>query len=248
VLSIAILWVVTISRGEIIHRPIPAPRGILEYDLNLIAPTQLGIEQWQVGDYARYRKTERAGNGMPSPPRLVDFHIIGELDESDTLRHWMKITGFRSFRKKFPLEYYRLITASDLKLSPPNRSYRYMPNYVPQLIKSDQTKVPPAKLIEIGPAAIQTEAGTFECVLYHAVLSDQETILKAWTTSEVPPLGIVRVESETEMMELISYGQKVDFTIPTLLQPVFQGVSKLKESCTACHEYGNCHERIFPPK
>ena len=226
---------------------IPAPTGKLEYDLNLVVPAQLGIEQWQVGDYARYRKTDLTNGDTSTPAKLVDFHIVGELKESDAHRYWAKITGFRSYRH-IPTESYRLVTVSDFRLTPLNRAYQFMLNYVPQLMKRYQTDVPHAKLIKIGPESIQTEAGTFECILYHAVLSDAETILKVWATSKVRPLGIIRVASETEMMELVSFGPKMDITIPPLLDPVIQGISKLQESCTACHEFRNCHERIFPPK
>lgn len=247
VISTAIVWVVIISRGERSTMSTPTPTGELEYDLNLVPPAQLGIEQWQTGDYARYRKTDLTDGDTSTLVRLVDFHIIGELEESDAHRHWMKITGFQSYRH-IPTESYRLVTVSDFRLTPLNRSYQFMPNYVPQLMKRYQTDVPQAKLIEIGTESIQTKAGTFECKLYHAVLPEQETILRVWATSKVRPLGIVRVASETEMLELVSLGPKVDIIIPTLLEPVIQGISKLQESCTACHEFRNCHERIFPPK
>ena len=248
VISISILSVIIFDDREITTLPSPPPEltGWFDYDLNLVAPAQLGIEQWQIGDYARYRKTNLVGGDAPSAPVFVDFHIIGELEESDAHRHWLKITGFRFFRH-IPTESYRLVTVSDLRMTPLNRAYNFTRGYVPQLEITNQTSLQ-AKLIEIGPESIQTEAGTFECILYHAVLSDEETVLKVWVTSKVRPLGIVRVTSENEIMELVSFGQKMDITIPTLIEPVIQGISKLKESCTSCHEAGSCHERIFPPK
>ena len=207
-ISISILSVIIVNRLETTTplSPPTGPTGKLEYDLNLVAPVQLGIQQWQIGDYSRYRKTDLVEGDTSSPPVFVDFHIVGELEESDAHRHWMKITGFRFFRH-IPTAFYRLVTVSDLRMTPPNRTYNFTRNYVPQLEKANQTS-PQAKLIEIGPESIKTESGTFECILFHAVLFDEETILKIWTTSRVPPLGIVRVASENEIMELVSFGQK----------------------------------------
>ncbi|MDE0322448.1 MAG: hypothetical protein OXN27_00870 [Candidatus Poribacteria bacterium] len=249
VISISILSVIIVNRRETTTPPslLTGPKGKLEYDLNLVASAQLGIQQWQIGDYARYRKTDLVSREVPSAPVFVDFHVIGELEESDVHRHWIKITGFRSFRH-IPTASYRLVTVSDLRITPLNRTYNFTRNYVPQLVRTNQSYTPQAKLMEIGPESIQTEAGTFECILYHAVLSDDETILKVWASSKVRPLGIVRVASETEMMELVSFGEKTDITIPTLIEPVIQGISKLEGSCTSCHESESCHERIFPPK
>ena len=248
VISTSILSVI-IFRDRGTHpspSPPPDPTGWFDYDLNVVAPARLGIEQWKIGDYARYRKITLVGDDAPSAPAFVDFHIIGELEESDAHRHWMKITGFRFFRH-IPTETYRLVTASDLRMTPLNRTYNLTSGYVPQLEITGQPS-PQAKLIEIGPESIQTEAGTFECILYHAVLSDEKTVLKVWATSKVRPLGIVRVTSENETMELVSFGEKTDITIPTLLEPVIQGISRLESSCTSCHEVESCHERIFPPK
>lgn len=247
-ISTSILSVIIFSDRETHTQPSPppAPTGWFDHDLSLVTPARLGIEQWQIGDYARYRKINLVGDDAPSNPVFVDFHIIGELEESGTHQHWMKITGFRAFRH-IPTDTYRLVTASDLRMTPLNRTYNLTLGYVPQLEIVGQ---PPsqAKLIEIGPESIQTEAGTFECILYHAVLSDEKTVLKVWATSKVGPLGIVRITSENETMELVSFGEKMDITIPELLEPVIQGISELKESCTSCHEVGSCHERIFPPK
>lgn len=248
VISVSILSVIVFGEHEAPTPPPPPPKptGWFDRDLNFVVPAQLGIEQWQIGDYARYRKTDFVGGEASSAPVFVDFHIIGELEESDAHRYWMKITGFRAFRH-IPTETYRLVTASDLRMTPLNRTYNFTQGYVPQLELTNQS-MPQAKLVKIGSESIQTEAGTFECILYHAVLFDEETVLKVWASPKVGPLGIVRITSENEVMELASFGQKTDITIPTLIEPVIQGISTLKASCTACHEAGSCHERIFPPK
>ena len=83
-----------------------------QYSLNLIPPVQLGIDSWQIGDYAQYQyhsRLPRIPSSIVSPAdtdetsdlstETVAFHIIGELENPDSHRYWLKTTGMFFFEK-----------------------------------------------------------------------------------------------------------------------------------------------------
>lgn len=220
------------------------------YDLNLIAPRQLGVNKWQIGDYARYQYRHKR---IPTAKefvfeREVGFHIIGELEMSGSHGYWMKKTGFTYFRT-VPNDIYRYVTVNDLRITPKNLRYNIQKNYIPLKFKScDQTSIPLAKLTKLGDETIETKAGTFECIHYRAELMPNRKFLEIWVSPAISPLGIVRVRSETDMLDLLSFGQETEITVPKLIQPVIDGISTLNRGCNSCHEPDNLHKSIFPPK
>jgi len=222
--------------------------------LNLIAPEQLGVSHWQIGDYAQYQY-HRYQSQSPSFPlstaeadKTVAFHIIGELKVPTSRQHWMKTTGMHFFRQ-VPGDIYQLVRPDDMRMTSENRRYRFLQNYVPSKETfHDLSTLPVAKLVELGKEEIETEAGRFECMYYRVELGANSSTYKIWANAKVSPLGIVRMQSQNEVLELISFGKKIDFTIPELFQPVIQGISTLNYGCTSCHGSENCHEAIFPPK
>lgn len=250
-LTFIVLVIVALSREspeEI--RLIRCSREGFIYDLHLIAPVQLGISRWQIGDSARYRyRRKQSGIGDKSE-REIGFHIIGELEKSGSHGYWLKKTGFPFHQKEtIPVDLYHWVTVHDLRITSKNVSYEDPLNYFPsRFTNCDQTDVPLAKLIELGKTEIETEAGTFECVHYLAELGWGDKTLEIWAAPDIPPLGIVRVESESESLELIAFGQETQITIPRLIKPVIEGISTLMNGCTSCHGYDDCHEMFFPPK
>ena len=220
------------------------------YSLNLIPPVQLGIEQWQLGDYARYRyrRKQEPGSDQLLFDREATFHIVGKLDDSGSHGYWLKKTGFSYFRT-FPKDIYRYVTVHDLRITPENRRYDFLQNYIPGKFSfCDQTTIPLAKLVKLGKEKIETEVGTFECIRYRAELGRSYPPLEIWASAAIPPLGIVRVRSDTEMLDLLSFGKNTEITVPQLIQPVIEGISTLDYGCNSCHGTESCHEAIFPPR
>ena len=58
------------------------------------------------------------------------------------------------------------------------------------------------------------------------------------------PLGIVRTCSETEMLNLISFGRNTDITVPSAFQPVIDSISTLRDGCRSCYRKGY-HKMFF---
>lgn len=217
--------------------------------LNMIAPIQLGVDSWQIGDYARYRYERKlSSDEKVIIDRSVGFHIVDELEKSGFHGYWLKKTGFAYFRD-VPIDFYRYVTVHDLRISPQNPIYEFTRNYVPFNVGfCVQTTSPLAQLVKLGKEVIETEAGAFDCIHYRVDIGKQRNhrTLEIWTSAAISPLGIVRVQSQTEMMELISFGKDPEITVPKIFQPVIDGTSTLKRGCTSCHG-SPCHELISPP-
>ena len=238
-------------------------RSQLKYRMSLIAPAQLGITDWQVGDYAEYRhrhrrhdirssttttKDKQTKSTSFSDGKKVSFHIINELKASDSHSYWVKMTGLISFRD-IGGDIYQLGTPNDMRISLKNRRYEFIHNYIPIIHKSFiQNSIPLATLVELGQEEIETEAGRFQCTHYRVDLGAGLPSQEIWVNSQIRPWGIVRMQSRDDVLELVSFSQKPEITIPDIFQSTIQGISKLDHGCTSCHAVSNCHEFISPPK
>lgn len=232
------------------------------YTLNLIAPAQLGVAQWQIGDYAVYHyrlkrvtsasvlKQSFASEATKArlASRDVKFHIIGELSTSGQRRYWMRKTGFAFFRA-IPKDIYRLVSLDDLRITPETPRFHFVRNYVPSRFNAyQQTSTPRATLVKLAEVALETPAGRFECIQYRVEVGGKSTPIDIWANPNILPLGLVRVSTPNEVLELAAYGRDMDFNIPELIHPVIEGISTLEQGCTSCHGYDNCHKLISPPR
>lgn len=238
------------------------PTDDISYSLNLIAPAQLGVEPWDVGDYAEYgyrRKLVtltavaeqyfRPGDMMARmSTRNVKYHIVGELSKSGKKRHWLKVTGLE-FIRMIPRDTYQLVSPSDMRITSENPRYDYVKDYVPsQFNLCHQNSTPLATLKKLGEIELETPAGRFECTHYRVEFGGNSDPIEIWTNPKILPSGIVKVSTPSEVLELISYGCDMEFEIPKFIEPVIAGISTLGEGCTSCHGYDNCHESIYPPR
>lgn len=234
----------------------------ITYTLNLISPAQLGVMEWQVGAYAvyQYRRVQTSvisaleGYFMPDvlkaglASREVKFHIIGELSSSKQRRYWMRVNRL-NFYRAIPIDIYRLVSPADLRITPETPRFDFPKNYVPSRFGlCQQTSIPIATLIKLGKSVLETPAGQFECVQYRVEFGTDSSPIEIWVNPKVSPLGIVRLRTPNEVLELTAHGQDTTFDIPELIQPVIDGVSTLEQGCTSCHGYDNCHEFISPPR
>ena len=239
-----------------------SPLDDIVYSLNLISPQQLGVAEWQIGDYVTYRYSRKLITPTHVPeqhwdteaiktylaPRDVKFHIVGELSPYEQKRYWMQTTGLLYFRT-IPKDIYQLVSPADLRITPETPRFHFVKNYVPS--RADlyrQTSMPKATLVKIDEVSLETAAGRFECIQYRVEFGPNSTPIEIWANPKVLPLGIVRVRTPKEVFELTAYGKDTEFNIPELIQPVIEGISTLKEGCTSCHGYSDCHEFIFPPR
>ena len=261
-LALTVLFFVSESQNSQMEASqIPLDSGDFRYSLNLITPKKLGVDRWQVGDYAQYRyrklkpqrflmpvSTAEAEPRSDASAKSVTFHVIDELKTATAHDYWLRVSGMVSYRD-IPCDIYQLGLPNDMRLTEKNRRYELIQNYVPsKIFHYNQGSMPLAKLVKLGEAEIETEAGLFECTHYRVELEQNLPMLELWANPEIRPLGIVRIQSQNEVLELTSFGQKTEIEIPEIMQPIIQGISKINHGCTSCHGYDNCHESIFPPK
>ena len=227
--------------------------------LNLISSTQLGVPEWQIGNYATYQyrispemiASQRNKNipdflKMRLAPREAKFHIIGELSSSGQKRYWMRVTGFYFYRD-IPRDVYRLVSHADLRVTPETPQFNFVRNYIPKRFETyQQTFTPIATLVKLGEVVLETPAGRFECIHYGIEVGGQSTEIEIWVNPQIVPQGIVRASTPRNILELTAYGQDLDINIPELIQPVIEGISTLKRGCNSCHG-SPCHEFISPP-
>lgn len=247
--GLAMIIIVILTRKTDDEGPMRCLNTTLKYNLNFIAPTQIGIEKWKIGDYARYRHQRKKSISDEAVDREVAFHIIAELEKSGTHGHWMRKSGFE-FNLNIPRDIYRFLTVNDLRITAEYPKFIYTHNYIPiRLTSCEQETTPLAKLIKLGETEIETQAGTLECIHYRVEIGTgrDQKVLEIWASPAILPLGIVRARSETESLDLISFGQNPEVSVPRLFQPVVEGISELKHGCSSCHGEG-CHAMFFPPK
>lgn len=238
------------------------PTDDIVYTLNLISPSQLGVKQWQIGDYAEYQYNQKSAtvsslleqhfksDAMQArlSSRDVKFHIIGELSTSGQSRYWMRKTGLAFFRA-IPKDIYRLVSPADLRITSETPRFHFVRNYVPR--RDDfcqQVSTPLATLVKLEESETKTPAGLFNCIHYRVEFGTNSAPIEIWVDPKIRPLGIVRVSTPNEVLELASYGQDTAFDVPELIHPVIEGVTTLAQGCTSCHGYDNCHELISPPR
>lgn len=238
------------------------PTDDLAYTLNLISPAQLGVAQWQIGEYAVYRYRRKLGTPALvleryfSPDatkarlasRDVRFDIIGELSKSGRKRYWMRVTGLVFFRA-IPADIYRLVFTDNLRITSETPRYDFARGYVPlRFSLCHQTSTPLATLVKLDEVSLETPAGSFDCIRYRAEFGSVAPPIEIWANPYILPLGIVRASTPYEVLELAAYGRDMDFNIPELIHPVIEGISTLEQGCTSCHGYDNCHKLISPPR
>ena len=189
--------------------------------------------------------------------RDVVFRVVGKLEPSHALsrahgldtedRFWLQASGLRSFRN-IPKEVFHLAKPNDLRIISPKLSFELQSGYIPlEKTMFEQFSTPPfAKLTRLGRERIETPAGGFDCERYQIEIGEKE--LQVWVNPKIYPLGIVRITSVDEKMELVSFGYQDEVTLPQMIEPLIQGISTLGQGCSSCHASEHeCHTRVFPP-
>lgn len=220
----------------------------------LLTPKNFGISEWSVGQYAKYSIDDIRGM-----KRAPEFHVVGKLEQDHKVAEvnnlvasdyfWVKTRGFESFRN-LPSSDYQLVRTTDMRLKEKNFSFEFLDGYIPleNSFLQNHPLADQAALRRIGRELVSTKAGEFSCDIWEADIDG--VILKIWASPLVPPLGIVRMESEKERLELSSYGVEAnDMKVPEMFQPVLDGHSTIAHGCESCHASDHdLHTPVYPPR
>lgn len=184
-----------------------------------ITPEQLGVQAWQLGDFAAYQLRTNTGC------KQISFHIaaLGRKPGND---FWLKIQGLRQYNK-VDIDTWRLVSVKSLAPGSENAEALLASGGIPIPIQR-QRVFPHRVLLEpLGEENLKTAGGTFKCQHYFAHLQapDGSTLplLELWANPRVPPLGIVRARWQDEVLQLAETQTQHLSEIPRMLSKTIKG-------------------------
>ena len=208
-----------------------------------IAPEQLGVETWNVGDSAVYQlKTNTAR-------KQITFHVAAQAAQPSK-QHWLR-TAELIHLNKVDIEIWKVLSVKSLRPGSEKAAVLFTRGAIPFPIPQQPIQLYPVFLEHIGEEIIETSTGTFKCEHYFAQLQSPdgtyEPILELWSNSSVSPLGIVHARWRDEVLELVQVQTSLPFAIPEMLSKTikrFDGrnpegnASPLVSPCSQCHDSG----------
>jgi hypothetical protein len=220
----------------------------------IFQPSAFGVETWNVGDFSRYH----FDNGRTDTEREVSFSVVGSLESDHAVaRHhnldpqglyWLEVGGFRSFREVYQ-RIYQLVSVEDLRVRSSELSLLVQDGYfgLHNTLYDPYPPPPFAALTKLDEETITTPAGSFECDHYLVEIGEER--IEVWADPAVSPMGIIRVVTRDQTLELIEHGIQGIQPLSPFIQPLIDGRSTLVGGCASCHgSYHDCHTRIYPPK
>ena len=195
----------------------------------LIAPEQLKVKSWQVGDASVYHlKTKTAD-------KQISFHVAARDTRRDLF--WLRTVGLFQF-KEVDVELWRLLDKTTLSPGSEQRWFYFSPNAIPFSIP--QVRFPPRNVVleKLGDEDIVTPFGTIRCEHAFAYVrspdGELEPFLELWSNPAVSPLGLVRARWQDASFDLKVNTKSVP-KIPPILLAEFDRNTHLEGSCTRCH-------------
>lgn len=206
-----------------------------------IAPSQLGVDTWEIGDYSKYRLE----TNMYS--RDISFHVAAPVDEASHGK-WLRTSGVINMNEA-DVEVWRRLDTRSIRPGGSKADILFADGAVPFYIQQRGVETYPVYLEQVGEEDVKTPAGTFRCQHYFARLgspdSHYEPLLELWANASVSPLGIVRARWQDEVLELVETQSEYLFEIPEMIARMIsrqnaensetQG-ARSQFSCSSCHD------------
>ncbi len=203
----------------------------LNMRLLFIAPEQVKVENWKVGESSVYHlKTN-------SESKQISFHVAAR-DAKGSDRFWLKTEGFIEFNE-LEIEFWRLLNKTNLRPGSETRGFFFLRNGLP--FPLPPVKFPPNPIIleKLGDEIVETPIGPIKCehILAHIRSPDGELapLLELWTNSTIHPLGLVRARWRDTFLDLVEVDSKKVPNIPPILLSEFDRDTPMDGSCSRCH-------------
>ena len=199
-----------------------------------IAPEQVKVEDWQVGDSSVYQlKTN-------TESRQISFHVAAR-DVKRGNQFWLKTNGFLQFND-VEIEFWRLLDKTNLRLGSETRGFFFFHNGIPLPVPPVKFLPNPVVLEKLGDEVIETAIGALKCehVLAYIRSPDGEPapLLELWTNPAIRPLGLVRARWRDAFLDLVEINTNNVSEIPSILLSEFDRDTPLDGSCARCHVNG----------
>lgn len=198
-----------------------------------IAPAQVKVENWQVGESSVYRlQTNRES-------KEISFSVAADAEGGN--RFWLRTRGFLRFNE-IDIELWRLLDNTNLRPGSEHRSFYFSQNAIP--FPSTPIKFPASAVFieKLGEEVVVTPMGPLECEHAFAYIrspkGELEPILELWTHPAAVPLGLVRARWQDAFLDLVEVETTSVPEIPQLLLAEFDRNTPIDGSCTRCHPVG----------
>lgn len=209
-------------------------KASLSTRLLLIAPEQVDIKNWQVGDTSVYHLQTNTES------KQIAFQVATQDTRGRDL-FWLKTTGLFQI-KDVDIEFWRLLDETNLRTGSERRNFYFPQDAIP--FPAPLRKFPPAPVVleKQGAAVIITPMGSIKCEHVFAYVrspdGEIEPLLELWVNPSVRPLGIVRARWQDASLDLVQSDTNRGLDLPPILFKAFNQDTHLEGSCTQCHVEG----------
>ena len=202
--------------------------------LLLIAPEQVKVKNWEVGNSSAYHLRTNTES------KQLTFQVVAQ-DASGSDRFWLRTTGISKF-KGVDIEFWRLLDKTNLRIGSELRGFYFSLDAIPFPFPLRKFLPVPVFLEKQGDEVIITPIGAINCEHIFAYVRSpdgaREPLLELWTNPAVRPLGIVRARWRDAFLNLVESDTKAVLEIPPVLLAEFDRNTPLERSCTRCHAAG----------
>ncbi len=197
----------------------------------LIPPKQLGIDKWDIGDYAAYQLKTNTENDQI-------FFSVPARESGSGKRHWLRTNGLTQFNAG-RIELWRLLSETSLLPGTEADGFFYAGKSFLFPLHSIMFPPSPILLQDLGSETIKTPAGEFKCRHYFARVrapsGHLEPLMELWANTSVRPLGIVRARWRDETLDLVDVKSALLIEIPDVLLEAFNQNRLQDHGCAQCH-------------
>ena len=206
----------------------------LNMRLMFIAPEQIKVENWEVGESSVYHLKTNAES------KQLAFHVAAR-DAKGGDQFWLRSDGFLQFNE-VEFELWRLLDKTNLRPGSEKRGFFFPHNGIPVSLPSLKYPSTPIILEELGNEVLVTPVGALECQHFLAYIrspdAELEPFVELWTNPAIHPLGLVRARWREAFLDLVEVNRKKVPKIPPVLLSEFDRNTHLDGSCSRCHANG----------
>lgn len=188
-----------------------------------VAPSELGIHTWNIGDAAVY---ELKTNILR---RQISFHVSAQASAQFNSEFWLTTKGLLRYNGT-DIDIWRLLSLSSLRPGSERAEFLFARGAVPFSIPQRHLPAYSVILKYIGDENIETPIGVFKCKHYFVQLQAPEghsaPLLELWANPKVLPIGIVRARWRDQVLDLVEIQKQPRPKIPEMLSETIEATQR----------------------
>ena len=205
-----------------------------------ISPAQLGVDAWNLGDYAAYQLKTNTDS------KRLTFHVAAQPENpSSPNEFWLRVEGLTRLNA-VNVDFWRLLNVKSLRPGSESAEVLFANGAIPFLKQLQRFPPYPVILEPTGKVNVKIASGTFKCQHYfvHLQAPDGSTapLLELWANDSVRPLGIVRARWQDEVLELVQTQTQLVYDIPEMLSKTIKGSNSQVPYITTKHRHQQIEE------